>query len=79
MVHATLEDLRLELWLRRRNAGIIQWTTRMEVNIPIKEMSDEHLFNTIKMLEKAKAREEEKEEERYQVLETGIVDPYDCC
>jgi hypothetical protein len=47
---ATIEDLEKELWLRVRNAGNIVWFTKKGEQIPINEMSDEHLVNTLKML-----------------------------
>lgn len=49
-MEATLEDLERELWLRNRNAGSIIWTTKDGKEIPINEMSDEHLKNTINMI-----------------------------
>lgn len=58
MRKATIEDLKLELWLRQRNSGSIIWTTKDNKNIPIKDMDNNHLVNTIKMLIK---QEEEKE------------------
>lgn len=58
MRKATIEDLKLELWLRQRNSGSIIWTTKDNKNIPIKDMNNNHLVNTIKMLIK---QEEEKE------------------
>ena len=50
MRKATLEDLELELWLRKRNSGYIIWTTKDGKNIPIKDMNTNHLVNTFKML-----------------------------
>lgn len=47
---ANLNDLKLELFLRNRNNLI--WTTKNNVDIPISKMSDEHLINTIKLIEK---------------------------
>jgi len=47
---ATLEDLEKEAWLRMRNQGILKWTTKEGKEIPINEMSDTHLVNTINML-----------------------------
>lgn len=49
---ASIEDLKLELWLRRRNMGRIVWTTRDGKSIPIKEMDLDHLLNTINYLER---------------------------
>ena len=54
---ATYEDLKLELWLRRRERNEILWETKSGANISIKEMSDTHLINTINYLEKQNERE----------------------
>lgn len=58
MRKATIKDLELELWLRQRNFGSIIWTTKDGKNISIKDMDNNHLVNTLKMLLK---QEEEAE------------------
>lgn len=59
MKQATIQDLKLELWLRQRNSGFIIWTTKNGKNISIKDMNNNHLVNTINML----LLQEEKQKE----------------
>ena len=51
---ATIEDLRLEQFLRNRNSGKLVWKTKEGRIIPLKEVSDEHLRNIIKVYSKNK-------------------------
>lgn len=46
---ATLEELKIELFLRRRNN--LSWTTRNGNIIPISKLTDRHLENIIRHLE----------------------------
>ena len=50
MKQATIQDLKLELWFRQRDSGFIIWTTKDGKNIPIKDMNNNHLVNTLNML-----------------------------
>lgn len=52
MRKASIEDLKMELWLRLRDEKKIKWTCRNGKQIAIKDMSFSHLTNTIKMLQK---------------------------
>lgn len=45
MVKATLSDLQLELWLRKRDS--LYWETREGKQIPLKQMSTEHIVNAL--------------------------------
>ena len=51
---AVLEDLLKEKWLRERGDGDIVWKTKDGHEIPIIEMSDEHLDNAIEFLRRKK-------------------------
>lgn len=61
---ATLSDFKLERWMRRRNTGQIAWQTKDGKVIPIKEMTDEHLEHTIRMIE----RREREDREYFEAL-----------
>lgn len=71
MRQATLNDLKLEFWLRQRNSDSIVWTTKEGKGISIKDMDDKHLYNTIKML----LRQEEEKAFIYEHI--GDMDPMD--
>ena len=47
-MNADIEDIRLELWFRMRNLGILRWETKDGNIIPIKDMSISHLKNICK-------------------------------
>lgn len=52
MKQATLEDLKLELWLRQRKCNEIIWTTKDGAKISIKDLTEQHLINIINLLSK---------------------------
>ncbi len=53
---ATLEDLYYEQWLRSRNKGELVWETKDGTNVPVKDMTDEHLDNAIRYMERMEER-----------------------
>ena len=52
MRRATIEDLKLEAWLRERNSDQIKWKTKDGSLISIKDLSDSHLNSILNMLER---------------------------
>jgi len=69
MEDANLSDLLLERFLRLRESGDLVWTTREGKRVPVKEMTDKHLQNTINMLLR------QKEEEDFLLDHIGDYDP----
>jgi hypothetical protein len=50
MIKADIEDLEKELWLREREEMV--WETKDGKQIPLKEMTTEHIINAIKYFER---------------------------
>lgn len=44
---ADIEDLTKELWFRQRNEGQLKWKTKDGKQIPIKDMTTQHIINAI--------------------------------
>ena len=49
VIEATKNDLIRELWHRMRDRGEIQWRTKDGRMIPIKDITDSHLLNALRM------------------------------
>lgn len=71
---ARIDDLKMELWLRLRNSGKIIWVTQTGDKLALKDMSDSHLINAIKMLQR---NEEQREAEELALQEAREGYPYD--
>lgn len=56
MVKANLSDLQLELWLRKRDS--LYWETRDGKQIPLKQMSTEHIVNALNYFKRAQEQKE---------------------
>jgi hypothetical protein len=68
-IKATLDDLKLEAWLRNREKERIVWTTKAGFDIAINKMTDTHLANTIAMLERQEEEASRRIEEEWEYLE----------
>lgn len=47
MKRADITDILQERWLRRRDSGELVWKTKGGIEIPIKDLSDDHIENII--------------------------------
>jgi len=68
---ATYSDLKLELWLRQREADNILWETKNGDKLSIRKMSTSHLVNAINYLERLSDKIDEMEaeiDEQYEAL-----------
>ena len=68
VVEADKADLVRELWYRMRDRGEIQWRTKDGRMIPIKDMTDTHLLNALRMLR----RRDEFDELGYEAMLDSI-------
>jgi hypothetical protein len=50
--YASITDLLIEKWLRKRNKDLILWKTKHGDEISIKNMSDKHLDSAIECIKK---------------------------
>lgn len=51
-IRSDIRDLYIEKWLRNRNKGHLVWITKDGKEIPIKDMTDEHIENAIVSFER---------------------------
>ena len=68
---ATIDDLRMELWFRRRNAGEIRWKTKEGLEIPINQMSDSHIVEAIKCVRDLREMRDIVMEDWFEVQNAG--------
>ena len=54
----TRHDLERELWLRKRERDELVWTTKSGEQIPLRNMTDEHIKNALKCMERSEERME---------------------
>lgn len=52
MRKARYKDIKMELWLRERDSGEIRWITKDGKELPIKDMTTNHLRNVMEMIER---------------------------